>query len=224
MKVIFFEGPDGTGKSTQLKRLTQGGLASLFNVQRFPSGSSYGQAARQSGEPVCAAFSHAADFRLMLRFWRDEGRRPVLVCDRGPLSTMAYQGYGNKVGYDNLKPVIDLAMQGVDVAATIIFYAPFKTCVHRIQIRDGEEMTQNELDKFTRAWQAYEHFRLGNRSDDEFARREFMDGWEAWIGKLHFIDATQPEDVIQAQVEAIVRSIIAIDKNMPRNKCRNSGA
>ena len=208
MKVVFFEGPDGTGKSTQLKRLTQGDLAALLNVQRFPSGSTYGQAARQSGDPLCAALSHAADFRLMLRFWRDEGRRPVLVCDRGPLSTMAYQGYVHGAGYDQLKPVIDLAMQGIEVAATIVFYTPFSTCLQRAELRDGKELPEDERKELTGAWQAYEHFRLGNRSDDELARREFMDGWEAWTGTIHFIDGTQSEDVIQAQVEAIVRNII----------------
>ena len=207
MKVIFFEGPDGVGKSTQFKRLISMGLVAY---ERFPSQGTFGQISSQTPDPLCAALCHAADFRFTFRYWRNQFSVPsLLVCDRGPLSTMAYQGYGNRVGYDNLKPVIDLAMQGVDVAATIIFYAPFKTCVHRVQIRDGEEMMQDELDEFTRAWQAYEHFRLGNRSDDEFARREFMDGWEAWTGKLHFIDATQSEDEIQAQVEAIVRGVIA---------------
>ena len=207
MKVIFLEGAGGVGKSTQLKLLAQGDLASIV-AQRFPSDSSYGLIAKQSSDPVCAALSYAADFRLMLRFWKEEGKRRALLCDRGPLSTMAYQGYVDRLGYDELEFVIDLAMQGVDVAATIIFYAPFETCVNRIELRDGEEMEPHELSQLTRAWQAYEHFRLGNRSDDEFARREFMDGWQAWTGELHFIDATQSEDEIQAQVEAIVKNVM----------------
>ena len=207
MKVIFFEGPDGTGKSTQLKRLTQGDLAALLNVQRFPSGSTYGQAARQSGDPLCAAFSHAADFRLMLRFWRDEGRRPVLACDRGPLSTMAYQGYAHGAGYDQLKPVIDLAMQGIEVAATIVFYAPFRTCLQRAELRDGKELPEDERKELTGAWQAYESYRFGDHDADGHLRH-FVADWHSWTGIIHFIDGTQPEDVIQAQVEAIVRNII----------------
>ena len=233
MKVVFFEGPDGTGKSTQLKRLTQGDLAALLNVQRFPSGSTYGQAARQSGDPLCAAFSHAADFRLMLRFWRDEGvddaefdatdgslvfrlmlrfwrdegRRPVLACDRGPLSTMAYQGYAHGAGYDQLKPVIDLAMQGIEVAATIVFYAPFRTCLQRAELRDGKELPEDERKELTGAWQAYESYRFGAHDADGHLRH-FVADWHSWTGIIHFIDGTQPEDVIQAQVEAIVRSII----------------
>ena len=207
MKVIFFEGPDGTGKSTQLKRLTQGDLAASLNVQRFPSGSTYGQAARQSGDPVCAALSHAADFRLMLRFWRDEGRRPVLVCDRGPVSTMAYQGYVHGAGYDQLKPVIDLAMQGIEVAATIVFYTPFSTCLQRAELRDGKELPEDERKELTGAWQAYEFYRFGDHDADGHLRH-FVADWYSWTGIIHFIDGTQPEDVIQAQVEAIVRNII----------------
>ncbi len=122
---IAFEGPEGSGKSTQIALLAgwlhERGLAVL--TTREPGGTAIGDrvrailldhaASEMSPEAEVLLFS-AARAQLV-----NEVIRPhleaggVVLCDRFADSTMAYQGYGHRLPLDKLATITDFATGGL---------------------------------------------------------------------------------------------------------------
>src|SRR5260370_38836283 len=99
--LITFEGPDGSGKSTQLERLGERlrGAGVAVEVTREPKGTALGEAIfglhSLRPEPLAELFlmlaqrvQHVAE---KIRPWLDPGR--VVVCDRFIDASVAYHGY-----------------------------------------------------------------------------------------------------------------------------------
>jgi dTMP kinase len=105
-RFITFEGGEGAGKSTQVKRLVKllqrHGIDAI--ASREPGGSPGAEAIREllvSGstsrwEPLAEALLHVAARRehVVHVVWPALERGVWVVCDRFADSTMAYQGYG----------------------------------------------------------------------------------------------------------------------------------
>ena len=106
-RFISFEGPEGSGKSTQARRLVERLERLGLRVQytREPGGTPTGEAIReilqynQAGEPIVPeaevllfAASRAQLVRTRIRPALERGE--WIVCDRFADSTTAYQGYG----------------------------------------------------------------------------------------------------------------------------------
>ncbi len=100
-KFIVFEGPDGSGKTTQLRllaeRLASEGTAAA--TEREPTGSALGTLVREvlSGRRVCApqtlALLFSADRSEHIRdMERLLGEGKHVLCDRYVFSSIAYQG------------------------------------------------------------------------------------------------------------------------------------
>jgi dTMP kinase len=116
-KFITFEGLDGSGKSTQVEKLTRAlrssGLA--VKVTREPGGTATGEKVREvilhsgtSGlspmtEMALMFASRAQHIYEVILPALAEGQ--IVICDRFTDSTEAYQGGGRKLG---TKPVLDL--------------------------------------------------------------------------------------------------------------------
>src|SRR5882724_13120045 len=109
-KFITFEGLDGTGKSTQLRKLAATLRASGHRVveTREPGGTSTGEKVRKVLlDSATAALSPLAEMALMFASRSQhiaEVIEPALehgsivLCDRFTDSTEAYQGSGRKLG------------------------------------------------------------------------------------------------------------------------------
>jgi dTMP kinase len=119
--IVYFDGPDGVGKTTQLKlvadKLRQGPRQA--HVTRTLGGTHIGEMLRDvilsdTDRPVetdlhiALASQYALAGDLQVR--RDEGQ--VVLIDRSPLSILAYQVYGDKldreVGYGAITELLDL--------------------------------------------------------------------------------------------------------------------
>jgi dTMP kinase len=129
---ITFEGPEGSGKTTQIKRLTErlrGRGCDVLTV-REPGGTPIGEQIRavlhslnnREMQPrteillYCAARAQLVG--QVIRPHLQSGG--VVLCDRYADSTLAYQGYGRRLDLQTLRMILDFATGGL--APDITFY------------------------------------------------------------------------------------------------------
>ena len=113
-KFITFEGLDGTGKSTQLRKLAGSLRAAGHKVveTREPGGTATGEKIRRvlldsatqglspSAEMALMFASRAQHIAEVIQPALDHGQ--IVLCDRFTDSTEAYQGYGRKLGSEDV--------------------------------------------------------------------------------------------------------------------------
>jgi dTMP kinase len=190
---ITFEGPDGSGKSTQLRllaeALTQRGFA--VATTREPGGTRIGDAIRavvhERTHTEMSARAEALLYNAARAQLIDEVIQPALaagtivLCDRYADSTLAYQGFGYGRDLVWLQRLIEFATGGLKPDLTIFLAIDPAEGLRRKRGDASEEWNRME-DKalvFHRA--AYAGYLY--LAEQEPAR---------WL----LIDATQPVDVI----------------------------
>jgi len=128
---ITFEGPDGSGKSTQINLvvdyLTRQGYEVLCT--REPGGTAIGDQIRQvvhdigntemsaRAEILLYSASRAQLVEQVILPHLAQGR--VVLCDRYADSTYAYQGYGRQMDFETLRLITHFATQGLKPDLTI---------------------------------------------------------------------------------------------------------
>jgi dTMP kinase len=140
---ITFEGPEGGGKTTQL-RLLQVALAQKGRqviATREPGGTAIGNAIRSILlDPLYSTMSPRAEallFNAARAQLIDEVVRPALaagqivLCDRFADSTLAYQGYGRNLSLADLNALIAYATVGLRPHLTIFLDIPAATGLQR---------------------------------------------------------------------------------------------
>lgn len=210
-KLIFIEGPKGVGKTRALSSLNNPEHP-LFdcNTSGEPWNHEIGWIASGQltdiSDPTTQAMLYTADRRVHMRWITEWLSSDPVICDRGPLSTMVYQGLVGGVDLDWLLELNGVAMEGIKVDATILLYAPFETTIERIKARD-KSMTQLEEDQLRAAWEAYESLRLGAH-DANGHLKHFVEKWKDLTGWIHFIDADRPVDQVEADVMSTIDRIL----------------
>lgn len=165
--LLTFEGPEGSGKSTQLARLagrlTAAGLDPL--VTREPGGTAAGEGIRavllrpgtEDLRPeteallFCAARAELTAQVLLPAL----GAGRLVLCDRFADSTRAYQGHGRGLAPESLETLIALATGGLRPDLTVLLDLPVPLGLERRR-REGE---WNRLDAADRHF--HERVRLG---------------------------------------------------------------
>lgn len=129
---ITFEGPEGSGKTTQLPALTESLRQEGFPVlaTREPGGTSIGDQVRTvlfnlentamqpSTEILLFLASRAQLVAEVIRPSLEAGK--VVLCDRYADSTIAYQGYGHQVDLEELRVMINFATDGLKPDLTLL--------------------------------------------------------------------------------------------------------
>ena len=198
---ITFEGPDGSGKSTQLKMLA----AALREEEREivttrePGGTEIGDQIRAV---IMNMKNKAMDPRTELLLFNasraqlvEELIRPslaagkVILCDRYADSTMAYQGYGHGLDKDELRRLLNFATGGLKPDLTLLFDISAEAGLKR-RLSNHDEW--NRMDDY--ALQFHERVRGG------FLELAAADP-ERWV----VIDADRDPGVIHAEVLDIVK-------------------
>ncbi|MGE0736749.1 MAG: dTMP kinase [Alphaproteobacteria bacterium] len=199
-KFISFEGGEGSGKSTQLRRfvarLQSGGLAVV--PTREPGGTPGGESIRKllvEGEPGrWDAFTEAL---LHFAARRDHVERLVkpalaagkwVISDRFADSTIAYQGYGHQLGAAAIK---DLAK------AAIGAFVPDLTVVIDIPVEIGLGRAKKRAAAAPGAEDRYERF---DRAFHERVRAGFLEVAAGASNRCVVVDGQGSEDEVAARV------------------------
>jgi dTMP kinase len=196
---ITFEGPEGSGKTLQIKLLAEflRSQGKQVLTTREPGGTSIGDQVRSVLTRMDNVSMHprteillflASRAQLVEELVRPQTRSGwIVMCDRYADSTLAYQGYGH--GYDLalLRGLLEFATGGLRPDLTVLLDVDPEVGLARK--RGSTEW--NRLD----AYQLSFHQRV---------RAGFLELAQAEPGRWVIIDAAQTPDAVQAAVRQVV--------------------
>ena len=154
---ITFEGGEGTGKSTQMRRLAQWFQDRGREVveTREPGGTPIAEAIRAilldpdlEPDGVTEVFLlEAARRDHVARLIRPAlSRGAVVLCDRFADSSTVYQGLVRGLGASVVRQLNALATEGLEPDLTVLFDMDPDRSLHRARGRNNEEGEQSRLD------------------------------------------------------------------------------
>ena len=164
---VSFEGPEGSGKSTQIHRLAAS-LAELGYAvwtTREPGGTRAGEMVRpvllgpQAG-PL-SAWSEALLFTAARAQLVDEVIRPrlqrgeLVLCDRYSDSTLAYQGYGRGIELETLRQLQAEATGGLTPDLTLLLDLPVEAGLARIPRHAKDRLDRETIAFHQRVFAGY---------------------------------------------------------------------
>ena len=204
-RFITFEGGEGAGKSTQVKRLAERLKAAGVDVilTREPGGSPGAEAIRDivlKGE--ADRWSPMTEALLMYAARRDHIERVIrpalergawVICDRFADSTRAYQGGAGEVSDGLISALETHVLEDVQPDLTLVFDLPADVGLERAHVRAGAEM------RFESKGLAF-HERL---------REAFRAIADAHPERCVVIDATGSVEAVDAVVWAAVNGRLA---------------
>lgn len=199
---ISFEGIDGSGKTTQLRRLAVDLQAHGLNVltTREPGGTALGTRLRaalldahEQVDPLTELLLYAADraqhVRSLVRPALEAGR--VVLTDRYADATVAYQGAGRGFPMELIAQVIELATGGLMPDITLIFDVPVETGTARTRRRAHQTQQGDRLDAEDTAFH-------------ERVRKAYLELAAAEPQRVRIIDASGSMDETHARMMEIV--------------------
>jgi dTMP kinase len=170
---ITFEGPDGSGKTTQIEllaeRLRDQGHEVL--ITREPGGTSIGDQIRavvhdvknvemtRETEFLLYSASRAQLVRQVIRPHLERGG--TVLCDRFADSSMAYQGYGRELDLDMVRCITQFATGGLCPDLTVYLDLPVevglqrKESAHAAQAGEWNRLDQQTMDFHQQVRQGY---------------------------------------------------------------------
>jgi dTMP kinase len=208
-KFITFEGPEGSGKTTQARRLVEALEAQGHEVvyTREPGGTPTGEMIRDilqhdsAGEPIAPetevllfAASRAQLVRHVILPALERGAH--VICDRFADSTTAYQGFGRGFSVEQMLTINAFAIADAVPDVTLLLDLDVPSGMARLEERHARDHEQH--DRIEReAIEFHERVRAGYL---ELARR--------WPERFHVIDAGPGEDAVAETVWGKVSDVI----------------
>ncbi|HBO34464.1 MAG TPA: dTMP kinase [Anaerolineaceae bacterium] len=205
---ITFEGPEGSGKSTQLPLLAQFLEESGLPVVRTrePGGTKIGDQIREVLVRMDNTELHPRTEILLFLAARAQlveeliipslNQGKIILCDRYGDSTLAYQGYGHGLDLETLRAMLQFATGGLKPDLTILLDVDVMTGLKRKKIKEE----WNRLDAFELSF--HERVRAGYHM---LAEQE-PERWK-------IVDATQDPDQVQKEIRGLVLDAIEKKKN-----------
>ncbi len=203
---ITFEGPEGSGKSTQLPELAR--YLESLNLPvvktREPGGTAIGDQIREVLVSLDNTELHPRTEILLFLAARAQlveeliipslRQNKIILCDRYGDSTLAYQGYGHGLDLDTLRAMLEFATGGLKPDLTILLDIDVLTGLKRKKVKEE----WNRLDAFELSF--HERVREGYH---------ILAGQEPERWKI--VDATQKPEQVQNEIRALV--LAALEKN-----------
>jgi len=196
---ITFEGPEGSGKSTQLPQLAQFLEEKGLSVVRTrePGGTKIGDQIREVLVRMDNIELHPRTEILLFLAARAQlveeliipslQQGKIILCDRYGDSTLAYQGYGHGLDLDTLRAMLHFATGGLKPDLTILLDVDVMTGLKRKKIKEE----WNRLDAYELSF--HERVRTGYH---------ILAGQEPERWKI--VDATQDPEQVQTEIRALV--------------------
>jgi dTMP kinase len=201
---ITFEGPDGSGKTTQAALTVEHLRSQGYEVvhTREPGGTAIGDQIRQVVHSLKNTEMHphtevllyiASRAQLVAQVIRPAlAAGQIVVCDRYADSTLAYQGYGHQLDLAALRGILHFATGGLQPDLTLYFNISVEEGMSRRQQDAAQGGEFNRLDAYAL----------------EFHRR-VREGYAALIAaepkRWAVVDAAQTVERVQSQVQAILK-------------------
>jgi len=200
---ITLEGPEGSGKSSQLPDLAEFLRGQGWDVltTREPGGTPIGDQIRQilmrldnqelhpRTEILLFLASRAQLVEQVIKPALREGK--LVLCDRFGDSTLAYQGYGHGLNLDTLRTMLDFATDKLKPDLTLLLDVDVEIGLQRKRKEDE----WNRLDAYALAF--HQRVREGYH---ELCRQEP----ERW----RVIDAMQPKEAVQLALRQAVMQFL----------------
>ena len=196
---ITFEGPEGSGKTTQFSLLATFLQERNLPVvaTREPGGTSIGNQIRaclhdvnntamtSAAEILLYSASRAQLVREVIRPALDAGK--IVLCDRYADSTMAYQGYGRQLDLEAIAFITRFATGGLKPDLTFLLDVDVEAGLQR-RSAGGEEMNRMDL-------QTLDFYKRMQEGYYEMAAAEP----ERWV----IVNANRPVAVVQREIRQI---------------------
>ena len=196
---ITFEGPEGAGKTTQIRLLEERLKEQEYDVltTREPGGTQLGEKLRTmlmefqdediTAEAELMMFSasriqHVK--RVILPFLKRGG---VVLCDRFVDSTVAYQGYARRLDMDVILTLNDFAVCGRYPDLTIVLDLDVEVGLARTRERAHGAVVNDRIEAESRAFHSA-------------VRNGFLDIARKEPGRVKVFNADRPVELVQADV------------------------
>jgi dTMP kinase len=206
-RLVVFEGPEGAGKTTQLRFVAErlGALGVSTIGVREPGGTPVGDSIRElvlgpeqkiapATEALLFMASRAELIAREIKPALEQG--DIVLLDRFFLSTYAYQIVGRRLPEEEVRAANRLATGGLVPDLTLLLDVPASEGLERADARGGRDRMESTGDEF--------HHRVGN------AFREFAN--PAWqrshpeCGSITLIDGTGDERTVLTRVISALAS------------------
>jgi dTMP kinase len=179
---LTFEGIDGCGKSTQLKRLAAHLRESGLDVvtTRQPGGTPFGDRLRSllldsrtgqltSGTELAMMFADRAQcIAEVIAPALDAGQ--IVLCDRFTDSTEAYQGGGRELGSDAVLTMHRLVCADLQPDLTLLLRPDFDACLLRARKRNDVQAARGTNENRFEQEQSAFYRRVADKYDEIAAR------------------------------------------------------
>lgn len=205
---ITFEGPEGSGKSTQLILLAAWlrELGQDVVTTREPGGTAIGDRVRAILlDPACGEMQAEAEVLLFSAARAQHvgqvirphlARGGVVLCDRYADSTLAYQGYGRGLDLAMLRVITAFATGGLRPDLVVFLDIDAEAGLRRKQLHANDDASQwNRMEQEALAY----HQRV---------RAGYVQMAAAEPGRWLLVDAGQAVDAVQAAVRARVEIVL----------------
>ncbi len=159
-RLIALEGPDGSGKTTQIELLEKYLKESGYEVVRTrePGGTEISEKIREiildndnsNMSYMCEALLYAASRAQLV----SEVIKPALksgkmvICDRFVYSSMVYQGIGRGLGMERIKSINEAALDGLEADLIFMITIPYEEGLKRKKMQRTLDRLENSGNEF----------------------------------------------------------------------------